>query len=329
MPATECPMPHRAIVLAEETWISARALAAWLDAGHEVAEVWVCAGSSLGKPLRQPLALVFPDWSVRGIIRRRGLPVHRAPRLRVWTAAEARAEAMRADSLLNLFGLQIIPRALLDHFAGRAINVHPALLPRYRGPCPRLAMLADGRDAEAGGICVHLLTEGIDEGAILGERPVPFPHRGGYAEWDALLADAAAGLIRDAAIPYLDGRLQPRPQNESLASYRKPVPGELDIGPTTTLAHARRLVDTLGRVGRLVCTLAAAGARRRGFHVTKIDRTLGGPTGRPARVTWRTVELDLADARVRLRRRGVGDRLRGAGEAISALRCRTCPSPRP
>lgn len=327
MPATESPMTHRAIVLAEDTWISARALAAWLDAGQEVAEVWVCAGSSLGKPLRQPLALAFPDWSVRGIIRRHGLPVHRAPRLRAWPEAEARAEVMRADSLLNLLGLQIIPRPLLDHFAGRAINVHPALLPRYRGPCPRLAMLADGRDAEAGGVCIHLLTEGIDEGAILGERSVPFPSGGGYAEWDARLADAAAVLVREAAIPYLDGRLHPRSQDESLASYRKPVPGELDIGPTTPLAHARRLVDTLGRVGRLVCTPAAAGARRRGFHVAAIDRTLDGPTGRPARVTWRTVELDLVDARVRLRRRGLGERLREHGEAVAALRRRRSVSP--
>lgn len=313
-------MPHRAIVLAEDTWISARALAAWLDAGQEVAEVWVSAGSSLAKPLRQPLAYAFSDWSVRRIIRTRGLPLHRCPRLRSWPEAAAHATAVRADSLLNLFGLQIIPPGLLAHFAGRAVNVHPALLPRYRGPCPRLAMLADGRDHDAGGVCVHLLTDGIDEGAILGERRVPFPATGGYAEWDAQLADAAAALMREAAIPYLDGRLAPTPQDESLASYRKLVPGELDIGPTTPLAHARRLIETLGRIGRLVCK-PAGGSRRSSFHVVTIDRVLGQPTGQPPQVRWRTVELDLADARIRLRRRGVLDRLRGQAEAVAAL-CR-------
>lgn len=321
--STRPPMPHRTILLAEETWIAARALGAWLDAGQEVAEVWIGSGSSLGKPLRQPLALAFPDWSVRKIIRRRGIPVHNGPRLRAWPEASARAAALGADSLLNLLGLQIIPKPLLDHFAGRAINVHPALLPRYRGPCPRLAMLVDGRDAEAGGVCMHLLSEAIDEGAILGDRSVPFPASGGYSEWDARLADAAADLIRAAAIPYLDGRLRPYPQDESLASYRKPVPGELDIGPTTSLAHARRLVETLGRVGRLVCTPTADASRRRSFHVTAIDRTLGEPTRQPARVTWRAVELDLVDARVRLRRRGFDERVRELGHAISALRRRT------
>lgn len=321
-------MPHRTIVLAEETWIAARALGAWLDAGQEVADVWICDGSSLGKSLRQPLALAFPDWSVRRIIRRRGLPVHRGPRLRAWPDSAARAATLGADSLLNLLGLQIIPRALLDHFAGRAINVHPALLPRYRGPCPRSAMLVDGREREAGGVCMHLLNEAIDEGAILGERPVPFPASGGYSEWDACLADAAADLVCAAAIPYLEGRLSPRPQDESLASYRKQVPGELDIGPTTPLAHARRLINTLGRVGRLVCMPTGDASRGRSFHVTAIDRVLGDPTGQPARVTWRTVELDLCDSRVRLRRRGLKERVRQSGEAVSALRRRTCPAPR-
>ncbi len=315
-------MPHRAIVLAEETWIAARALAAWLDAGQEVAEVWVGGGSSLAKPLRQPLALAFPDWSVRQVIRRRRLPVHRCPRLRSWTDAPARAATVRADSLLNLLGLQIIPADLLAHFAGRAVNVHPALLPRYRGPCPRLGMIVDGRADEAGGVCLHLLTEGIDEGAIVGERAVPFPAAGGFAERDARLADAAATLVREAAIPHLDGRIEPRPQDESLACYRKSIPGDLDIGPTTSLTHAQRLVARLGPLGRLVCKPTPGGSRRASYHVTAIDRVLSGPTGQPARPAWRTIELDLADARVRLRRRGLRDRVRVQGEAIAALRRR-------
>ncbi|MFM8734574.1 MAG: formyltransferase family protein [Pirellulales bacterium] len=320
-------MPHRAIVLAEETWIAARTLSAWLDAGQEVAEVWVCAGSSLAKPLRQPLAFAFPDWSVRRIIRRRGLPVHRCPRLRAWPEAVARAAAVRADSLLNILGLQIIPTDLLAHFADRAVNVHPALLPRYRGPCPRLAMLVDGRDDEAGGVCVHLLTDGIDEGAIVGERHVPFPIDGGYAEWDARLADAAAALVREAVIPWLDGGLVPRPQDESLAFYRRPVAGDLDVGPATPLDHARRLGDTLGRVGRLVCKPSRGQTRRPSYHVTGVQRVLGPPTGRPARVTWQSVELDLADARVRMRRRGLGDRVRTQAEAVAALRRRQRGAP--
>lgn len=315
-------MPHRAIILAEETWISAQALTAWLRAGHQAAEVWIYPGSSLAKPLRQPLSVAFPRWSVRQIIRRHRLPVRHCPRLRTWPEAPSRASAVGADSLLNLLGLQIIPPTLLRHFRDRAINIHPALLPRYRGPCPRTAMLADGRDHEAGGVCAHVLTDGIDEGAIIGECSVPFPRSGGYAEWDARLADAAASLVRTAVLAYLDGQLAPSPQDESLACYCKPAPGTLDIASSTPLERVHRLVDTLGRVGRLVCTPASRGMRRRSCHVTAITRTLGPPTGSPPRVTCRTVELDIADARIRLARRHLGDRLREHMEAVTALRRR-------
>lgn len=310
---------HRAIVLAEETWIGARALSAWLEAGQEVAEVWCTDGSSLARPVRQPQSLAFPGWSVRRILRRRGIPLRRCPPLRRWPEAAARAAETGGDVLLNLLGLQIIPPALLDRFPGRALNLHPALLPLYRGPCPRLAMLVEGRAAEAGGVTLHLLAEGIDEGPIVGARPVPYAAEQGYAEWCARLAEAAAGLVVDAVLPYLDGRLTAVPQDESRACYRRPAPGLFEIAPATALAHARRLIATLGGIGQLVCRPAVADARRASCHVTRIDRVIGEPTGRPAVVGWRTVELDLADARVRFVRRGPCDRLREQAAVVAAL----------
>ena len=322
-PRAATVMTYRAIVLAEETWISARALDAWLEAGQEVAEVWCPPRSSLARPIRQPLALAFPRFSVRRIVRRHGIRVHNCGPLRAWPEAVARAEVAAADVLLNLLGLQIIPGRLLDHFAGRALNLHPALLPRFRGPCPRLAMLAEGRSHDAGGVCLHVLTEGVDEGPIVDERRVPYPESGGYAEWDAALADAAADLMASSAIAYLDGSLTATPQDESLACYRRPAPGEIDIGPSTRLTHAELLVATLGATGRLVCRPAAGTTRRSVYRISGIAGMLGPPSGRPARIGFRTLELDLADARVCLRRRSLRDRLRGQREAIAAMLRRT------
>lgn len=322
-------MPHRAIVLAEEAWIAARALDAWLEAGQDVAEVWCPPGSSLARPLRRPLAFAFPQFSVRGIVRRRGIRLHHCDHLRRWPEAAARAADVAADVLLNLLGLQIIPGRLLDHFAGRAVNVHPALLPRFRGPCPRLAMLAEGRSHEAGGVSLHVLTEGVDEGPIVAARAVPYPEAGGYAEWDAALADAAAELLASSAVAYLDGRLAATPQDESRACHSRPVPGGLDIGPTTSLARAERLVATLGPTGRLVCRPAAGTTRRSVYRVVGITRVLGSPSGRPARVGFRTLELDLTDARVCLRRRSLRDRLQSQREAIAAVRRRVTRMPSP
>lgn len=313
-------MPHRAIILTEETWISARALAAWLDAGNEVAEIWCGPGSSLERPVRQPMAMMFPGWSVRQIVRRRRLEVRRCPPLSRWPTAIDAARAAGADVLLNIFGMQIIPRPLIDHFGGRAVNLHPALLPLYRGPCPRIAMIADGRADEAGGVCVHVLTSGVDEGPIIAERAVPFSAAGDYADWDAELAVASSGLIAGETVEYLEGRRDPRPQDESIAFYRRPRPGEIDIGAATTLAQARRLVSTLGPIGHLQCRPPDGTSSRRGYRVTDIVRVIGPPGRGSARIGPRHIELDIADARVVLARRGVADRVRAQVRAFRALR---------
>lgn len=313
---------HRAILLAEESWIAARVLRAWLEAGQAVVEAWCTGTSSLVRPVQQPLAWAFPDWSVRRILRRHGITVRRCPPLRRWTEAADAATRTGATVLVNLFGLQVIPAALLERFPGRAINVHPALLPRYRGPCPRVAMIAEGQADAAGGVSVHLLTEGIDEGPLVGARPVPFPESGGYAEWDARLADAAAALISAAVLPYLDGRSPAMPQDESLASYRRADAGEFGIGPATPLARARRLVDTLGRVGKLACTPGKGETPRATYRVGGIERVLGARTGRPPRIGRRTIDIDIADARVRLVRRRWRDRLHEQLDAVAALRRR-------
>lgn len=313
-------MVYRALVLAEETWISARALAAWLEAGHEVAAVWCGSGSSLLRPLHQPIARAFPEWSVRQVVRRHGIPLERCPPLRQWTAAADRAKETRADVLLNLLGLQIIPDPLLDHFGSRALNVHPALLPLYRGPCPRIAMIADGRADEAGGVCVHVLTSGIDEGPIVATRAVPFSTASDYADWDARLARAAADVVRTEVMEYLAGHRPARPQDASRALYRKPGPGELDIGQTTPLAHARRLEETLGPIGRLVCKPPAGTTRRSTYRVTRIVRVIGPPEGLPPQVGLRSLTLDIADARVTLARRGLRDRFRVQLDLVKALR---------
>lgn len=309
-------MPHRAVVIGNEGWMTARALEAWLASGQEVAEAWCCgAETSLLRPRRVPAA-VGGGWSARALLARHRIPVRACPPLAAWADARNRAVVVGADVLLSLLSVQIVPTALLDHFGGRALNVHPALLPRYRGRVPRLAMLLDGTASHAGGVTLHVLTAGIDEGPIVGQRAVPYLPARGYVDWDARLAEAAGDLMATAAVPYLDGRLAAVPQDATQASYRRAAPGELEICAATPLAGARRLGAAIGATGRLVCRPEMAA--RRSYRVTGVDRVLGPATGRAARIGVRTVELDVADARVRLRRRSPLDRARAGVAAVAA-----------
>jgi formyltetrahydrofolate-dependent phosphoribosylglycinamide formyltransferase len=59
----------------------------------------------------------------------------------------------------------------VNAWAGRMINIHPSLLPAYPGLHTHARAIAAG-DKEAG-CTVHLVTEGVDEGPILGQARAP------------------------------------------------------------------------------------------------------------------------------------------------------------
>lgn len=67
--------------------------------------------------------------------------------------------------------MRLLTPFLVGQWAGRMLNIHPSLLPKYPGLDTHARALAAG-DTEAG-CSVHLVTEGVDEGPILGRAAVP------------------------------------------------------------------------------------------------------------------------------------------------------------
>jgi phosphoribosylglycinamide formyltransferase-1 len=96
---------------------------------------------------------------------------------------EARIDAaLRAAGveLIALAGyMRLLSPAFVDRWAGRILNIHPSLLPRYKGLDTHARAIAAG-DAVAG-CSVHLVTEELDAGAVLGRAEVPV-HPGDTAE---------------------------------------------------------------------------------------------------------------------------------------------------
>lgn len=101
--------------------------------------------------------------------------------------------------------------------ATHAVNVHPSLLPRYRGPNPvNWALLAGERTT---GVTLHRLTQTVDAGEILAQREVEIAPDDTSGTLRARLAEAARDVLAD----YL-GALDaghpppPRPQDEQRAT---------------------------------------------------------------------------------------------------------------
>ena len=67
--------------------------------------------------------------------------------------------------------MRLLTPFLVERWAGRMLNIHPSLLPKYPGLDTHARALAAG-DAEAG-CTVHVVTEGVDDGPVLGQAAVP------------------------------------------------------------------------------------------------------------------------------------------------------------
>ena len=108
--------------------------------------------------------------------RERGVPTFaQSPRGMPKPEYEARIDAALRDAGAEAIALAGYMRLLSDDFVarwrGRIVNIHPSLLPRYKGLDTHARAIAAG-DAEAGA-SVHIVTEELDGGAVLGQARVP------------------------------------------------------------------------------------------------------------------------------------------------------------
>ena len=90
-------------------------------------------------------------------------------------AFEREMDAVLGARNVEIVALAGFMRVLTSFFVraweGRLVNIHPSLLPKYRGVDTHARALEAG-DTEAG-CSVHLVTEGVDEGPVLGQARVP------------------------------------------------------------------------------------------------------------------------------------------------------------
>lgn len=86
-------------------------------------------------------------------------------------AVQSVLEAHRVEVVALAGYMRLLTPLLVGRWAGRMLNIHPSLLPKYPGLDTHARALAAG-DAEAG-CTVHLVTEGVDDGPVLGQSAVP------------------------------------------------------------------------------------------------------------------------------------------------------------
>jgi len=156
---------------------------------------------------------------------------------------------------------KIVPQALLDLPRLGALNVHPSLLPRYRGATPLQSQLRDG--VERGGVTIIAMDAGMDTGDIVlrAERAIGATET--YGELHDRFARLGAELLAEACRLVSEGRATRTPQ----ASFDDPAAIAATV--TRPLCKEDLVVDwsrPARRVVDLVRSLAPQPGARAALH---------------------------------------------------------------
>ncbi len=107
------------------------------------------------------------------------------------------------------------------------LNLHPSLLPAYRGPYPLFWTFRDG--LKHSGVTLHHVDEGLDSGDIVLQSAVNIPDGIGASEADALFAEKGTALIVEALSNLALGSLPRRPQEEEAGHFGRPSADDFAI----------------------------------------------------------------------------------------------------
>lgn len=120
--------------------------------------------------------------------------------------------------VLAAFG-RIVPQMIIDAFEFGIINIHPSLLPEFRGATPIESALLSGQDKT--GVSLMSLSAGMDEGPIYGFSEVEITHGMSKQMLFEELSAAGSSLLIELLPKILDGSLQPMEQDHESATYTK------------------------------------------------------------------------------------------------------------
>ncbi|MDY6794292.1 MAG: methionyl-tRNA formyltransferase [Actinomycetota bacterium] len=115
----------------------------------------------------------------------------------------------------------MLPDWLLRMPPKGCINVHPSLLPAYRGASPIRRAIMKGESCT--GVTIILMDEGTDTGPIISQREMAMDDWEDAGALQDRLAELAANLFIDTIPDFAAGLLEPSPQNEAGSSYAPPL----------------------------------------------------------------------------------------------------------
>ena len=158
---------------------------------------------------------------------------------RDWSGAAARLVRIAPDVILVSCIGRKLPEDIVSIPRYGCFNLHPSLLPSFRGPAPVFWQFRAG--VESFGISLHCVTAEIDAGDVVAQTRVTMPDGVNGHQANSWLAEAGSRLVEAAMCSIERGWLRHCAQSSSEASYQGfPSPADYAV---STLWTARRMYN--------------------------------------------------------------------------------------
>ena len=188
-------------------------LASLLDAGYEIVSVYTRPDTRAGrgKQLAPPPVKTFSQ--------DRGLAVFQPPSLRRDENTYGELASISPDLIVvAAYGL-FLPTEILNLPRLGCLNVHPSLLPRYRGASPVASAVVNGDDIT--GVTILQVDEGMDSGPIVAQRDTQIEENETAGELTTRLFEMGADLLLEVLPRWQRREIQSQPQDDSQATITR------------------------------------------------------------------------------------------------------------
>ncbi len=200
--------------------------------GHDIAAVYTRAPKPAGRR-----GLELTPSPIEREARKLGLAVETPASLKSDDALTKLRSHDAQAAVVVAYGL-LLPKPILDAPPLGCFNIHPSLLPRWRGAAPINRPILAGD--EATGVTIMKMDEGLDTGDIAMVERVPIPPDATVGDMHDVLARTGADLLTRALAALERGSLTLTPQREAGVTYAQKIIKEetrIDWGKRAQAVH--------------------------------------------------------------------------------------------
>lgn len=165
------------------------------------------------KPVGRKKIIMAP--ATKALAEKNGIEVYQPKSLKK-NDAVVQLASYEADVFVVVAYGKIIPQTILDIPKNGSLNVHPSLLPEYRGPAPMQAAIASGDDQT--GITIMLLDAGMDTGPILAQATLSLDADETYTSLQEKVHRDGPKLLVETLKRHIAGDITPIPQDDDRAT---------------------------------------------------------------------------------------------------------------